>query len=279
MRIAVTGTSGFLGSVVVPLLEHAGHEIVSINRKEGMDITDWQAVKMIKDFDVLIHLAAQSYVPDAYTDPHSFYNTNVSGTLNMLELARLNKARFIYISSYVYGHPQYLPIDELHPLEAVNPYGQSKLTGEDLCKAYYRDFKLDTTIFRPFNIYGAGQGIHFLIPKIISLVKADKVVELFDPRPKRDYVHVKDVAKAILLAVEKNATGFEVFNLGGGISYSPQEVITMLETMIGKKIAVSYLNKHRPNEIMDTLCNNAKAKKYLGWEPCMSFYTGLQEML
>lgn len=279
MTIAVTGPSGFLGNALLPLLEKAGHKIIRVDRRNGYNITDWKNIQSLNGFDTIIHMAAQSYVPDAYADPRAFYDTNVNGTLNMLELARLNKARFIFISSYVYGHPDYMPIDEKHPVRAVNPYGESKVIAESLCSAYHRDFALNVTIFRPFNIYGHGQPAHFLIPKIIQQITEGQKVELFDPRPKRDYIYVDDVAAALLAGVEKSLDGVNIFNIGSGKSHSIPDVIELVEGIVNRKVEVIYLNKFRPDDIMDTICDNSHAKELLNWEPTITLAAGLKEMV
>ena len=200
MRVAVTGSGGFLGKHLINQLNSSGHDIIEVDLIKGFDITDWESISSISGFDVLVHLAALSFVPKAFENPAEFYRTNVIGTLNALELCRLNNARIIFTSSYVYGAPDYLPIDERHPLKAFNPYAQSKLMGEDLCKAYHRDFDVPVCIFRPFNIYGSGQASHFLIPLILNQAKVGKV-QLKDPRPKRDFIHINDVVSAYLKAV------------------------------------------------------------------------------
>jgi nucleoside-diphosphate-sugar epimerase len=138
---------------------------------------------------------------------------------------------------------------------------------------------MNVTIFRPFNIYGHGQPASFLIPKIIRQIAADETVELFDPRPKRDYVYVKDVAKALVAGIEKSTEGLNIFNLGSGISHSIPEVIEILEGIFEKKVEVVYLNKFRPDDIMDTICDNSNAKRLLNWAPAITFAAGLKEMV
>jgi len=149
LKVAITGSRGFVGRAIVNRLKDLEVGLIEIDFELGYDMTDWNSLSNIVHFDVLIHLAAKTYVPDSFKNPESFYKTNVIGTLNALELCRKYKAKMIYTSSYVYGNPQYLPIDETHLVNAFNPYAQSKLLGEDLCKAYYRDFDVPSDI--PIN--------------------------------------------------------------------------------------------------------------------------------
>ena len=208
MRIVITGSSGFIGTRLVPRLKQAGHDVVSIDIRDGIDITNWDQIQGIASFDLLIHLAALTFVPDSYLNPRKMYLLNVLGTLNMLQLCHKNKAKMIFTSSYVYGVPKYMPIDEEHPIVAFNPYSQSKLIGEQLCSAYNRDFGIPIIIFRPFNLYGLGQNENFLISLIIKQLKEKREVLLKDPRPKRDFIHVDDVVNAYCKAVDYNKSTF-----------------------------------------------------------------------
>ncbi|MCK5050766.1 MAG: NAD-dependent epimerase/dehydratase family protein [Candidatus Cloacimonetes bacterium] len=263
MKIVVTGSRGFIGTRLVPTLTKKDHEVIEIDLKTGYDITNWESIKDLVDFDVIIHLVAISYVPKSYEIPREMFRVNINGTLNMLELCRINKAKFIFTSSYVYGKPKYLPIDEEHPTEAFNPYCQSKLIGEDLCKTYNKDFGVPVIIFRPFNIYGPGQNGNFLIPLIQKQIKDDGIVQLKDPRPKRDYIHVDDVVDAYCKAVKYNKTDFDIFNIGSGTSYSVKEIAEMLVTKSGKNISIEFSEERRENEVLDTVCDNRKTIKKL----------------
>ena len=191
--IAVTGSSGFIGSHLISGLQSAGYNLLEIDIENGFDILDWKKLNKIGKFDIMIHLAAKSFVPDSFKNPKRFFEFNYLSTLNALEISKNHNAKFIYFSSYLYGNPKYLPIDENHPFSPHNPYAQSKLICEKLCEGYYRDFNVPITIFRPFNIYGSGQSGNFVIPSIIDQLN-NGMLTLKDPRPKRDYVHVKDIA-------------------------------------------------------------------------------------
>jgi UDP-glucose 4-epimerase len=266
MRIIVTGSHGFIGTRLVKALAYKGHEVISIDLRTGFDVTDWNSIKDINDFDVIIHLAAISFVPKSYETPREMFRININGTLNMLELCRINKAKFIFTSSYVYGRPKYLPIDEKHPTDAFNPYCRSKLIGEDLCNSYNKDFGVPVLIFRPFNIYGSGQNGNFLIPLIQKQIEEDGIVRLKDSRPKRDFIHVDDVVDAYSKAVEYDKTNFEIFNIGSGTSYSVKEIAEMLVAQSGKSIPIEFSEEHRKREVLDTVCDNKKMRESLNIE-------------
>jgi nucleoside-diphosphate-sugar epimerase len=277
MKIAITGSRGFIGRALKKRLIDLNHEVIEIDFELGFDLTDWENVKNVKDFKVLIHLAAKSYVPDSFVKPKDFYNTNILATLNALELCRNNNAKIIYTSSYVYGEPQYLPIDELHSTMAFNPYAQSKLIGEDLCKGYHRDFDVPVTIFRPFNIYGKGQNENFLIPSIIKQALKGEVL-LKDPRPKRDFVNIEDVVEAYIKAIEVNFDLVETFNLGSGVSTSIKELLKIISLKVGKEISINFTNEYRKNEVFETLADISKANRFLMWQPKISIDEGISDI-
>jgi UDP-glucose 4-epimerase len=261
------------------LLEAGGHQIVRAGRRQGFDVRKSASLQAFPAIDAIVHLAALAFVPDSYERPAEFFETNVTGTLNMLEVARLHKARMIYVSSYVYGHPQYLPIDERHPAQAFNPYAQTKLMAEELCHAWQRDFQVPSIILRPFNIFGPGQPHHFLLPKIILQHLSGTEVSVFDARPRRDYVHVRDVANAIVQALPVKADYVETINIGAGASYSISDVCDLVSAITGSPVRLKDERQHRPNEIMDTVCDNSKAQAVLGWKPQMSFKEGLKDLI
>src|ERR1035437_437628 len=182
-NIAVTGSSGFIGRHLVNTLISNNFNVIELDIDKGFNLLKEENIQRIPKFDVIVHLAAKSFVPLALKNPWEFYYHNFNITLNVLELARKNNAKVILFSSYLYGEPEYLPIDEIHPLNPHNPYGHSKLICEKLCKGYNKDFKVPIIIFRPFNIYGPGQNNNFLIPSIIEQLKGGEI-SLKDPRPK-----------------------------------------------------------------------------------------------
>lgn len=275
-KIAITGSSGFVGRHLIDVLKKRDDvEIITLDIVDGVDICNWEQIKDIKA-DVYIHLANKSFVPDSYKDPHSFYSVNVLSTLNILELTRVNNAKFIYLSSYVYGSPEYMPIDERHPVKAFNPYATTKVMCEQMCQGYARDFGVPMVVFRPFNIYGVGQSPSFLLPMMIRQLPTG-VISVHDDRPKRDYIHVSDVANAINCAIDYDAKGCEIMNLGSGKSYSVREVADMLISIYGKNVDFRSTNEYRPSEVLDTVADVTKLKS-IGWRQTVSFVDGLKEM-
>lgn len=278
MKIIVTGYSGFIGTYLIEKLSKTNHDLVLLDISNGVDICDWEQVKYIDNVDIIIHLANLSFVPASYSDPRRFYTTNYLSTLNMLELCRINKARMIFFSSYVYGHPQYQPIDEKHPIQAFNPYAQTKVICESLCEGYNRDFGVPITVFRPFNIYGEGQNPDFLIPTIIQQAKKGKI-EIKDDRPKRDYINVEDIVEAILTAIENQNSGIQIYNLGSGVSYSVGEIVNIVRSLFNSEIDYICKNEYRTNEVMNTVADINKINMELGWQPRVSIEDGLKKMI
>lgn len=280
MKILITGHSGFIGSYLQKKLEKTEHELILVDIANGTNICDWQQVKQYEGMDVIVHLANLSFVPASYEQPKRFYETNYLSTLNMLELCRLNNAKMVFFSSYIYGHPQYQPIDENHPTQAFNPYAQTKVICESLCEGYNRDFKVPITIFRPFNIYGTGQNPDFLIPSIIQQAKTGKIV-IKDDRPKRDYIHVEDIVDAIITAIEtENADkSIQKYNLGSGLSYSVKEIVDMVRGLFNTEIEYICTHEIRPNDVMDTIADISKIQNELHWKPSISILEGLTKMV
>lgn len=280
MRILITGFSGFIGSYLTKKLQELQHELILCDLSNGINICNWDEIKEIKNLDFVVHLANLSYVPASYQEPKKFYEVNYMGTLNMLELCRLNNAKLIYFSSYMYGHPQYQPIDEQHPIQAYNPYSQTKVICESLCEGYNRDFMVPVTIFRPFNIYGKGQNSDFLIPTIINQAKSGKII-IKDDRPKRDYIHVNDIVEAVSSAmfIKNESSNYQIFNLGTGKSNSVKDVIDIVCQLYNHTIEYQCTNEIRQNEVLDTIADISKIKNNLGWEPKISLFEGLKSMI
>lgn len=283
-RIVVTGENGFTGRYLVNALRDLNSSTVSLKDQDGrrLDLRDRDRIKgrikELGDIDIIYHLAAKTSVIASYENPHATYETNLFGTLNILELCRLcDIDKVVYASSYVYGTPRYLPIDEKHMTDPPNPYSRSKLLAEELCKSYHEDFGIKCIILRPFNIYGPGQRSDFLIPKVISSLSSGEVV-VRDLEPKRDFVYITDMINAYIKAGEYQSD-FDIFNIGYGKSYSVKEIIEKIIRIYGSNIRVACEGERRRNEIMDCYANTAKARVLLGWKPLIDIDEGLKMML
>lgn len=283
-RISITGENGFVGRHLVNSLKELGSSIISLKDPQGNrpDIRKKELFEgrmdELKDIDLIYHLAARTSINSSYENPIETYETNVLGTLNVLELCRVcDIDKIVYASSYVYGTPHYLPIDERHITDPSNPYSRSKLIGEELCRSYHHDFGIKCIILRPFNIYGPGQGPDFLIPDIISNLSRGEVV-LKDAEPKRDFVYITDVIDAYIKAGEYQGD-FDIFNIGSGTSYSVREIMEKIMEIFGSELRVIYKGERRRNEIMDCYANIEKAKRILGWKPSIGIDEGLRLVL
>lgn len=270
-KVLVTGSRGFIGRNLVKRLLAEGYEPLEFDREEG-DIETFD----FSDFhpDHVVHLASRVYVPDSWTDTVAFYRTNTMGTINILELCRRERCTLTYISSYVYGFPQYLPVDENHPVQPANPYNHSKLMAEEMVSFYSRTFDIPTTVLRPVNIYGPGQHSEFLIPGIIHQVLDPSVetVEVMDLKPKRDYLFIDDFLEAILATLTQPG---DFFNIGSGISYSVEDAIKAIIQAAGVFKPYTDKNITRKNEIWDVYVSIEKIGKALNWRPRVGFQEGI----
>jgi UDP-glucose 4-epimerase len=280
----VTGDSGFIGSHLLERLMQEEIEVFGASRStSGIDVTKWDDVKDIASKNVLFHLAGLTNVPASFQNPRDFYTSNILGTLNMLEWCRVNDVKkMVYSSTFVYGPPIYLPVDESHPIAPNNPYSSSKYLGEQLCETYCRDYGLDIVILRLFNIYGPGQKGNFLIPAILEQLSGGNV-SLADSRPKRDYLYIDDVVDAFLCASNSSVKGCNIFNIGTGRSFSVNDIANILAELFlnitGKIVDIGYRDSIRNCEIIDTVAKIEKAERILNWYPKTDIKTGLEKTL
>jgi UDP-glucose 4-epimerase len=276
--VAVTGSSGLLGRYLVTQLEKSGREVIPVDLELGYDVLSMGDLSRIPPFGTLVHLAAKVYVPDSFKDSRAFYETNVMGTVNCLELCKKNGSGIVLASTYVYGSPQYLPVDEKHPASGWNPYATSKLLAEQLCTAYGEHFGVPSRILRFFNIYGPGQDDRFLIPTILRGLKQGRLT-LKDAVPRRDFLFVADAARAIEACLSQDWNGTRIYNVGTGVSHSIAELVALARELVGGTGNVEFLNERRDCEIMDTVADISQIKNELDWEPAYDLKSGLSECL
>tara|TARA_Y100001963_G_C6682200_1_gene400411 strand:- start:42 stop:917 length:876 start_codon:yes stop_codon:yes gene_type:complete len=276
-KVIVTGGGGFIGSHLVDKLISKGVKVYVIDKspkyknpkakyypfdiRENLNGLEY----FVNNIDVIFHLAAETSVQESIENPQLYHDTNVSGTLNMLNLALKIKAKkFIFSSSSaVYGEPQYVPIDEKHPLNPLSPYALSKAIGEQYCNLYSKIYNLDTICLRYFNAYGNRMNDVGAYRSVISVFKEQynknqplNIVN--DGEQKRDFVHVDDIVEANILSSLSNKKG-KTYNVGTGNSYTVNKIADMFG---GKKI---YGEKRI--EPKNSISNKNKISLDLDWQP------------
>lgn len=280
-RILVTGGTGFLGRNLVESLRVRGLDVVTLNDYGGnsIDIRDWRQIKEVGEVGTVYHLAGITSIPYSLENPRETFEVNVGGTVNVLEFCRLHKVEKVFFaSSYLYGQPQYLPVDEKHPLNPTNPYAVSKLLAEDVCRAYHEYYGLKCVVLRLFNLFGKGQSGNFLIPSILKQLASGRI-ELLDDEPRRDFLYVTDGVDAFIKAAGYSSSGFEVFNIGAGVSHKVSDIVDMAVKLAGVKCSVVYKHERKRDAIMDTVADISKAKRLLQWQPKVSFEDGLRQTI
>lgn len=303
--ILVTGGAGYIGSHVVKKLLEVKQEVIVFDNFENTsrsnieklgvkflkgDLRFREDLNVLKDIkiDTCIHLAAYASVGDSVKNPFAYYNNNVLGTLNLLDFLSSTPCTELIFSSTseVYGESDYLPIDEAHKKNPLNPYGHSKLIAEELIKSYEQTHGIKHVLFRYFNAAGSSMDgsigeIHtpetHLIPNIIFGVLGLKdftltcsKVDTPDGTPVRDYVHVDDIADAHVMAIDylKNNPSDE-FNLGSGKGYSVLEIVNQVESITGVNINKT-LGEIRVGEPGKKYASYNKIKNLIGWTPRLS---------
>jgi NDP-hexose 4,6-dehydratase len=304
--VAVTGAEGFIGSHLVEALVARGNrvramvqynafnswgwleslpsEVLASVQIELGDVRDIACVRdLAQGVEVIYHLAALIAIPYSYRSPRSYVETNVVGTLNVLEAARqLRTPRVVHTStSEVYGTARLVPIDEDHPLQGQSPYAATKIGADKLAESYHLSFGLPVTTLRPFNTYGPRQSARAVIPTIISQVLAgSSTIKLGDLRPTRDFTFVTDTAQAFVAVGEAPAEAVvgRVLNAGTGVETSIGAVVELVGKAIDRTITVvEDTDRLRPadSEVMRLLCDHARLSDTTGWQPRVTLAEGI----
>ncbi|WP_044641299.1 NAD-dependent epimerase/dehydratase family protein [Risungbinella massiliensis] len=295
MKVLVTGGAGFIGSHIVDQLLARGDEVIIVDNlitgKEEqvhskgkfyrINITDEALIDLVQEEkpEAIIHQAAQVHVPSSVENPFFDAETNVIGTINLLEAARRGGVRkIVYASSAaVYGEPQYLPINEMHPTEPLSPYGVSKLTAEQYIKMYAKEHGFSYSLLRYANIYGVRQdprGEGGVISILVDKVLGQQAFTVFgDGKQTRDYVYVTDAAKANVLALDTEQNG--TYNIGTGKRTSLLDLIQTFEQVTERKMEVEY-GPERPGDIVHSYYEIGKVSEELKWTPTITLVEGLK---
>ena len=300
----VTGAGGFIGSHLVDMLLAQDWQVKALVRYTSTGTWGWleryrsnqpkaltvvvgnvcdaeQMANEAAGCDTIFHLAALIGIPYSYSAPNSYVQTNVVGTLNMLQAARRhNVGRFVHTStSEVYGSAIYTPIDEKHPLQGQSPYSASKIGADMLVESFFRSFDLPALIIRPFNTFGPRQSARAVIPMIISQALSKPVIKLGSLDPIRDLTYVTDTAAGFIAGANApdEACG-KVYNLGTGKAVSIGDLArTVFELLEGEFSIETDPGRVRPekSEVKHLLSQNTRALDVLSWEPALDLAEGL----
>jgi len=306
--ILVTGADGFIGSHITEALVLQGYKVRAfvyynsfnswgwldrcLDEVKGHfevfpgDIRDPHGVKeAMKGCDAVIHLAALIAIPFSYHSPDTYVETNIKGTLNVLQAAReLGIRRFIHTStSEVYGTAKFVPITEAHPLQGQSPYSATKIAADQLAYSFYSSFDLPVVTVRPFNTYGPRQSARAVIPTIITQIASGKsTIKLGAITPTRDFSYVQDTVAGFIAALKSESGLGEVINLGSNFEISISATANLIAECMDATIEIKAENERlrpRNSEVERLFADNSKAKNLLGWSPAFGGQDGFKRGL
>ncbi len=307
-KILITGADGFIGSHLTETLLEEGYDVKAFTYYNSFnswgwldtlskdklkeievftgDIRDPNGVReAMKGVNQVFHLAALIAIPFSYHSPDSYVDTNIKGTLNVLQAARdLETERILVTStSEVYGTAQYVPIDELHPYQGQSPYSATKIGADRLAESFYRSFNMPISIVRPFNTYGPRQSARAVIPTIITqLLSGETEIKLGSLTPTRDFNFVKDTARGFVEIAKSDRTIGEEINIATqdeiSIGRLAEEMIRQIN-LNAKIVCDDQRLRPDKSEVNRLLGSNAKIKKLTNWLPSYTFEEGIRETI
>ncbi len=307
MRILVTGGAGFIGSHLVEKLVATGHEVAILDdfndfydpqiKRENiaavskdvaihhLDLRDSGAVRNLfhrEKFDAIAHLAARAGVRPSIQNPQLYYDTNVDGTLHLLDAARVTGVeRFIFASSSsVYGNSKTVPFAEDQQLiQTLSPYGATKIAGESLCSTYSHLYGMRVVALRYFTVYGPRQRPDLAIHQFTRKIHAGKPIDQFgDGTTRRDYTYIDDIIQGTMAALKYDGPMFDIFNLGENETIQLKDLIAGIENALGEKAKINRLPE-QPGDMPVTYADISKARKLLGYNPSTRLSDGLPRFI
>lgn len=307
-RILVTGADGFIGSHLVEKLVSDGNIVIALVQYNSFnnwgwidtfdneikdkikivpgDIRDSHAMlDLVKDVDLVFHLAALIAIPYSYNSPEMYIDTNVKGTLNILQACKINSIHRVIVTSTseVYGSAKYVPIDENHPLQGQSPYSASKIASDKIAESFYKSFNLPISIVRPFNTYGPRQSARAIIPTIITqLLLGNSTINLGSLEPTRDFNYVKDTVDGFIDIADSIKTIGHEINIASQKEISVRELTSLLINLINPTASVLEDKiRLRPinSEVNRLLGSNKKIKELTNWQQKYTLEMGLKETI
>jgi len=306
LNVLVTGADGFIGSHLVEMLSSKYYNVKALTQYNSFGSWGWLedvncknrieilagdvrdphfCNEIVKDVDIIFHLAALIAIPYSYSAPSSYVETNINGTLNICQAAKENgNIRVIHTStSEVYGTAQYVPIDEHHPLQPQSPYSASKIAADSMAMSFYNAFNLPVTIARPFNTYGPRQSARAVIPTIITQIATGiSEIKLGDLSPTRDFNYVEDTCRGFIAIAENDKTIGETINIGSNSEISIKDTLDLINELMGSNVNfIQDTQRIRPenSEVFRLWCDNSKIEKLTGFKPLINLEKGLQKTI
>lgn len=304
----MTGADGFIGSHLTEALVRAGYDVKAFVLYNSFNSWGWldQCAEDVKgtfevfsgdirdphgvrtamvECDAVLHLAALIAIPYSYYSPDTYVDTNIKGTLNVVQAAReLGIRRVVHTStSEVYGTARFVPITEGHPLQGQSPYSASKIGADQIAQSFYLSFGTPVVTLRPFNTYGPRQSARAVIPTIITqIANGESKIKLGAVHPTRDFNYVADTVNGFIQALETDAGAGEVINLGSNFEVSIGDTAQAIADVMGVDIEIITDDQRlRPDksEVERLWADNKKAKELLGWQPAYSGFDGFKRGL
>lgn len=305
-KIFITGAGGFIGSHLAERCVELGYKVRAFIRYNSQnswgwienstykndieiitgDIREFDSVfSAMENADTVFHLAALIGIPYSYTSPLAYIRTNIEGTYNILQSARMLKPERVLITSTseTYGTAQYVPIDEIHPLVGQSPYAATKIGADHLALSFYYSFGLPINIVRPFNTYGPRQSARAFIPAVITqILNGQKQIKIGNYHPTRDFTYVKDTVNGFIEIAKTNNLIGEITNIGMNAEIPMHELAKKIATLMDKDVEfVSEMERIRPekSEVKRLLCDNTKLTQNTDWRPMYNIGSGLIETI
>ena len=303
-KILITGAAGFIGSHLTEYLLKKNYSITAFDRYNSFnsfgwldnfsnkklkcvlgDIRDFDSVNnVVKNHDIVIHLAALIGIPYSYISPSAYIKTNIEGTYNILEACKNNKIKQVLITSTseTYGTAESFKISETHPLKAQSPYSASKISADQIAMSYFRSFNTPVKIVRPFNTYGPRQSLRAVIPTIINQAFSTNKISLGNINTTRDLTFVEDTCDAFYKIIKCNKLIGQSVNVGSDNNISVKDIVKKVSNILNKRLYIKVSKKRkRPkkSEVYRLRCNNKKIKGFTNWKPKYSLTDGLIETI